>query len=87
MIHTYTVHWGFRVSRTHGSTGRYCTWSRRIEERLPVGRGRGGELLLACSVALEVLFARLQDVLEVLRGILKAQPQAVHNGCRVALAL
>ncbi len=63
------------------------TWSRCIEERLPFGRSCRGELLLARSVSLEVLFAHLQDVLEVLGGILQAQPQAVHNGSRVALAL
>lgn len=67
--------------------GRRYTWARCIEERLPIGRSCGGEVLLARFIALKVLFACLQDVLEVLRGILQAQPQAVHDGVGVAAAL
>ena len=65
----------------------HCTWAWCIEQRLPLWGSCRGELLLACFVALKILFACLQDVLEVLGCILQAQPQAVHNGVGVATAL
>ncbi len=53
------------------------TWP-SCTEGAPVG-GRG-ELLLAGLVLFQVFLSDLQNILELLCGVLEPQPQVVHNG-------